>query len=271
MGKRVFLALAASLLSASAIACDLDDRSAPNTPATYEGIVRGPATAEEVTEGTQIAEIRTRAPISPAYVALPRVFVYFDAGGVRSGTIAAVTDGKLPESGATVKLSSRHRDPATPCSFIPWTVLGPAPQALLAPSLGVSELTADGGFYVPLKRSGGTWRVPVTLDGKITVDFVLDSGAADVSLPAVVVEALRRNGSLNTSDFVGRRKYRLADGSVQEAEIFRLSSVSVGGRNIADVIASARPGGGDPLLGQTFLGRFKSWSIDNARQALVLK
>ena len=37
--------------------------------------------------------------------------------------------------------------------------------------------------------------------------------------------------------------------------------------NVAASIASAN---GSLLLGQSFLSRFKSWSIDNARQVLVL-
>ncbi len=28
---------------------------------------------------------------------------------------------------------------------------------------------------------------------------------------------------------------------------------------------------GDPLLGQSFLNKFKSWSIDNTKHALVLE
>jgi predicted aspartyl protease len=39
---------------------------------------------------------------------------------------------------------------------------------------------------------------------------------------------------------------------------------------IGNVRASVADAKGDLLLGQSFLGRFKSWSIDNAKQALVL-
>jgi predicted aspartyl protease len=37
--------------------------------------------------------------------------------------------------------------------------------------------------------------------------------------------------------------------------------------NVRGSVANVK---GDLLLGQSFLSRFKSWSIDNARQALVL-
>jgi hypothetical protein len=35
-------------------------------------------------------------------------------------------------------------------------------------------------------------------------------------------------------------------------------------------MAAVTPVGADPLLGQDFFGRLKSWSIDNVNQTLVL-
>ena len=40
---------------------------------------------------------------------------------------------------------------------------------------------------IPLKSLGGTFVVPVFINGAITLNFVVDSGAADVSVPADVV------------------------------------------------------------------------------------
>ena len=37
---------------------------------------------------------------------------------------------------------------------------------------------------------GGTFRVPVTINDELTLKFVIDSGAADVSVPADVVMTL---------------------------------------------------------------------------------
>ncbi len=64
--------------------------------------------------------------------------------------------------------------------------------------------------------------VPVLINNSITLNFVVDSGAADVRIPAVVVLTLT-------------------------------------------------PVQGSLLVGQRFLGRFKSWSIDNSKQALLLE
>lgn len=39
---------------------------------------------------------------------------------------------------------------------------------------------------IPLKKQGGVYRVPVKINGVITLDFVLDSGASEVNIPADV-------------------------------------------------------------------------------------
>ncbi len=69
------------------------------------------------------------------------------------------------------------------------------------------------GFEVKLVKQNGVLLVPVLINNKIPLDFVLDSGAADVSIPADVVSTLIRTGTLTESDFTGRTTYILADGS----------------------------------------------------------
>ena len=113
--------------------------------------------------------------------------------------------------------------------------------------------------------------VPVTINEQLTLKFVLDSGAADVSIPADVVLTLMRTGSLEASDFLGNQTYKLADGSTTPSQTFKIRSLRVGDRVLHDVIGSIAPVEGSLLLGQSFLSRFHSWSIDNARQALVLR
>jgi predicted aspartyl protease len=100
---------------------------------------------------------------------------------------------------------------------------------------------------------------------------VLDSGAADVSIPADVVLTLMRTGTLSAADFLGNQTYRLADGSTVPSQTFRIKSLKVGDKSVENVTASIAPVEGSLLLGQSFLKRFKSWSIDNQRQVLVLE
>ncbi len=65
-----------------------------------------------------------------------------------------------------------------------------------------------------MEIEGGTFAVPVTINGAITLKFIVDSGAADVSIPVDVVLTLVRMGAVAPSDFIGEKTYQLADGSI---------------------------------------------------------
>jgi len=124
---------------------------------------------------------------------------------------------------------------------------------------------------VPLKSLGGTFVVPVFINGAITLNFVVDSGAADVSVPADVVGTLIRAGTIGRADFTGKQKYMLADGSVSPTITFIIWSLKVGDVLVENVKRSVSPAAGSLLLGQSFLQRFKSWSMDNTKHVLVLE
>jgi predicted aspartyl protease len=123
---------------------------------------------------------------------------------------------------------------------------------------------------VPMVQDGGTFRVPVTINGQLTLKFVVDSGASDVSIPADVVMTLVRTETIADGDFLGKQTYTLADGSTVPSQRFVIRSLKVGDRLLENVTGSIAPVAGSLLLGQSFLSRFKSWSIDNQRQALIL-
>jgi len=229
--------------------------------------VRGPATPEEVLAQTQTARRLSVAELSPAYVDLPRIFAYYKVAGVRHGTIAAVTQGPMPAPGAFVTLVSRHRDPTQPCAFVPWTVQ-PGTVALAA----AKPPEAQGGeIVIPIRRRGLSYVVPVTLNGGLTVEFTLDSGSALVQIPDEIAARLEQNGSLGQGDFIRNISFTIADGSAHVEPAVRLHAVGLGGRTFANVLANRSPAHSMPLLGMSFLGRFKSWSIDNARSALILR
>jgi clan AA aspartic protease (TIGR02281 family) len=122
---------------------------------------------------------------------------------------------------------------------------------------------------IQMQMDGGTYVIPVQINGAITLDFVVDSGAADVSIPADVVMTLMRTRTLNVSDFLGQKTYVLADGSKVPSQTFRIRSLKVGDRVLENVSGSVASVQGSLLLGQSFLSRFKSWSVDNAKHALI--
>ena len=120
-------------------------------------------------------------------------------------------------------------------------------------------------------KKGGVFSVPVLINNTLTLDFMVDSGASDVSIPEDVVRTLVRTGTIKDTDFTGEQTYILADGSKVKSKTFRIRSLKVGDRVLDNVLGSVSSMNGSLLLGQSFLGRFKSWSIDNTKHALGLE
>jgi clan AA aspartic protease (TIGR02281 family) len=127
------------------------------------------------------------------------------------------------------------------------------------------------GERVPMKMDGGIFVVPVEINGVMTLNFGVDSGASDVSVPADVFSTLMRAGTIREADLSGRQTYVLADGSKSQSTTFTIRSLRLGNIVVENVRASVAPSRGSLLLGQSFFQRFKSWSIDNAKQELHLE
>jgi len=134
-----------------------------------------------------------------------------------------------------------------------------------APAVSVTTLS------VPLQRAGGVFTVPAVMNGAVSANFIVDSGASDVVVPEGAVQMLRNSGQLADSDFTGVQNVKIANGAVVQAKTFILRSLSVRGRLLEHVKASVAPPGSVPLLGQSFLEHFTSWSIDNERHMLLLR
>lgn len=113
----------------------------------------------------------------------------------------------------------------------------------------VSRLTDAGVSEVVLTRNRyGHYVTSGTVNGQ-SVEFLLDTGASDVAIPAQMADAL----GLERGAAV---KYRTANGIVT-AWTTRLDSISIGPMVIHDVSASINPGMGDMeiLLGMSVLKR----------------
>jgi clan AA aspartic protease (TIGR02281 family) len=155
-----------------------------------------------------------------------------------------------------------------------------APPPATAPVASVSPAVANSSaqspnpssrMAVPLKQDGGIFVVPVEINGAITLEFGVDSGAADVSVPLDVFSTLLRTHTIKDSDIIGEQTYVLADGSRSRSMMFTIRSLKVGGKVVENVKGSVAPSQGTLLLGQSFLKRFKSWSINNTSHELLLE
>jgi hypothetical protein len=90
------------------------------------------------------------------------------------------------------------------------------------------SLRVENGNRVKMVESGGIYHVPVVINDALKLDFIVDSGASDVSIPSDVVLTLIRTGTIKKSDFIGTEKYGLADGSTVESGTFIIRSLKVG-------------------------------------------
>lgn len=140
-----------------------------------------------------------------------------------------------------------------------------------APS-GQAEASAPlGAKSVRLTRQGDQNVVPITLNGLVTLNAFIDSGADAIVIPADAFSRLESNRSLATEDYLGTTKVVLASGAQTEAKVVRIRSLKVGEIKVSDVIAVVGSKDSPTLLGQTFLRKFRSWSIDNQSRTLNLQ
>jgi len=135
---------------------------------------------------------------------------------------------------------------------------------LLSPHLLLAE-------NIPLTKKGGVYEVPVEVNGVIKLNFILDTGASEVNIPADVALTLYRTGTIRETDFLPGQTYRLADGSILQSSRFLLQSLKIGNRRIANVPASIGSASSPLLLGQNFLEKLGAWGIDSQKQVLTIR
>jgi predicted aspartyl protease len=192
-------------------------------------------------------KIKTHKPLPPTLMqAAENAATNWNRGTVENLLPASTINTAASEAGlpkvATTPPSSSPADNQTPSSAV------------------IARLKEDSGIFV----------VPVEINGAITLDFAVDSGAATVTIPADVYYTLVRTGTIKDSDVIDQRTVVLADGSQAKLPSFTIRSLKIGDKIIENVKATVLPLEGQLLLGQSFFVRFKSWSLDNTNHVLVL-
>ena len=66
--------------------------------------------------------------------------------------------------------------------------------------------------------------MPVAINDQLTLKFVVDSGASEVSILTDVVSTLVRTGTITDADFLGSQTYKLADGSTVPGSGFKFAN-----------------------------------------------
>jgi clan AA aspartic protease (TIGR02281 family) len=123
---------------------------------------------------------------------------------------------------------------------------------------------------IQLERHGNSYMLPVRINDTISLPFILDTGAEELAIPADVALTLIRAGALSRDDFLGRSVYSLANGSEGVSERVIIREVQVGRYAVNNVTALVSPPTSEPLLGESFLSKFGTVTIDNNRLILTL-
>jgi len=123
---------------------------------------------------------------------------------------------------------------------------------------------------VSLEPHDGAFVVPAVLNDLMTVKFIVDSGSADVSIPEDLASTLIKSGTMTNADLLGSKTYMLADGSLVPSKIYRMASLRIGGMVMNNVTVRVAASKSSLLLGQSFLSRLQSWSMDNARKVMII-
>ena len=144
-----------------------------------------------------------------------------------------------------------------------------AQAASPAPSIPVNTFQ-PAIIEVPFERDAAdTLSIQATLNGTTPLTFLLDTGASNVVIPKGVAARLMREGTLTPADYIGDSTY-IMGGHRRHSAKYRLKSVTVGRLTVTDVKCTISEAGSSLLLGQSFLQKFRSYSIDNSRGVLVL-
>ncbi len=130
---------------------------------------------------------------------------------------------------------------------------------------GPASAAPRGTVIVPINFSGRSVIVPVTFNGSLTANLVLDTGAGMTIITGKVAASLR-------IPYIGSKYLRGIGGTVR-TRVARIDSVKVGDAEVGDMAVSIHDPVGNPtfegLLGMDFLGRFQV-SVDPVKKLLSL-
>ena len=124
---------------------------------------------------------------------------------------------------------------------------------------------------VPLRRVGGVYEIPVLVNDIKKKYFVIDSGAADVSIPLPDWIAMISDGTITGFDELQPSEYQNASGDVNVKLRYILPKMRVGSKLIKNIVCSIGEDRSDMLLGQSALEKLGKHFINYKKGVFVLE
>ena len=139
-------------------------------------------------------------------------------------------------------------------------------QTFAAPTARPAAHSAAGGsvLRIPYEQHGNAILVQVRLNDRVTAPFYVDTGAADVVLPAAVAAKAGVDVNADTP----REVYATANGLIRQA-VVSLDAVEIGDARVENVRGSVSDSLPVGLLGTSFFNHF-TLQIDPAARMLTL-
>ena len=133
-----------------------------------------------------------------------------------------------------------------------------------------TSLYEEKTVEIPFTKEDGVCKVKCAINN-LSLYFVFDTGASDVSLSSVEATFMMKNGYLKPTDVIGKQNYMMANGEVSAGTVVNLRNVNFGGLDLDNVRASVVHNQKAPLLlGQSILNRLGNIEIDNANRVLKI-
>lgn len=137
-------------------------------------------------------------------------------------------------------------------------------------------------IYNPADIIGSKERIEVSLNkfygnsllvgieiGGVFNYFMVDTGASDLIINKEIEQHLLSKGLINEDSYLGQEIYSVADGREVSATVVIINDVKIGDYKVNNVKAAIL----DtelPLLGMSFLEKFKDWEININEKKLIL-
>lgn len=123
---------------------------------------------------------------------------------------------------------------------------------------------------IKMKSEGGVSIIPCKVNG-LSLNFIFDTGASEVSISLTEATFMLKNGYLDTSDIIGTSNYLDASGNINEGVVINLKEVEIAGLKLSNVRATIIKNMKAPLLlGQTAISKLGNIQIDLSSNTLTI-
>jgi len=100
---------------------------------------------------------------------------------------------------------------------------------------------------ITINKVDGLFKIPCKING-VTMDFIFDTGATDVSISITEAMFLIKQGLLKSTDIIGENKYMIANGTIESGSVINLKKIEIDGITLENVKATVVNNMKAPLL-----------------------